>query len=190
MARKLSPRPLSRKYRRLWILVVTALCLGGATALTLHAFSDNIVFFVTPSQLGAHPPSALRNMRLGGMVMAGSLRRQIVHDVPQAEFEITDGQAAIKTVYQGILPDLFREGQSIVALGHLQKDGTFQADEVLAKHDETYMPREIAEELQKSGKWDPRFGPPPDMASWNSMIASHPARKSPSNPVPADKDGP
>ena len=88
---------------------------------------------------------------------------------------MTDGQKALPVHFTGILPDLFREGQSVVALGTMQHDGSFHASEVLAKHDETYMPKEVAAALRRSGRWDPRFGKPPNAASWNTMTAENTA---------------
>ncbi|MBU2654553.1 cytochrome c maturation protein CcmE [Acidomonas methanolica] len=160
---------MTRKTRRLWLVVASVLCLGVATALVLNAFSSNIVFFMAPSQIRAHDPGPDRTVRLGGMVVAGSLHRETEGTTPVNIFEVTDGQAAVTVRFAGILPDLFREGQSVVALGTMRKDGTFRASEVLAKHDETYMPKEVAEALRKSGKWDPRFGKPPSAASWDTM---------------------
>ncbi|MBS1015474.1 cytochrome c maturation protein CcmE [Acetobacter persici] len=159
---------MTRKTRRLWLVIACVACLGAAAALMLKAFSSDIVFFVTPSQVVASAPPADRTVRLGGMVVAGSVKREKQGETPIARFDVTDGQAAVTVRYEGILPDLFREGQSVVAVGTMQKDG-FVASEVLAKHDETYMPKEVAEALKKSGKWDPRFGAPPSAASWNSM---------------------
>ncbi|AOX18076.1 cytochrome c maturation protein CcmE [Kozakia baliensis] len=160
---------MTRKSRRLWLTLACLASLGVATALVLNAFSSNIVFFMAPSQVVAHPPSADRSVRLGGMVVAGSLTRETEGTTPVNIFSVTDGQAAVKVRFAGILPDLFREGQSVVALGTVQKDGIFQASEVLAKHDETYMPKEVAEALKRSGKWDPRFGKPPSADSWDTM---------------------
>lgn len=169
-------RGMTRKTRRLWLVLACVGCLGVATALVLNAFSSNIVFFMAPSQLRDHPPAGDRTVRLGGMVVAGSLARTTEGTTPVNAFEVTDGQAAIPVRFAGILPDLFREGQSVVALGTMQKDGIFRASEVLAKHDETYMPKEVAEALRKSGKWDPRFGKPPSAAEWDTMTRTE-ARK-------------
>ncbi len=163
---------MTRKSRRLWLLVACGLGLGSATGLALDAFSANIVFFVAPSQLLSQPPRAGRTVRLGGMVVAGSLHESQDAGEPVARFLVTDGQNAVPVRYAGILPDLFREGQSVVALGELGGDGSFSASEVLAKHDETYMPKEVAEALRKSGKWDPKFGPAPSAASWNQMTGT------------------
>ncbi|MCX5616289.1 cytochrome c maturation protein CcmE [Bombella sp. TMW 2.2559] len=163
-----------RKTGRFWIILACLLCLGSAAGLILNALSSTIVFFMAPSQVVAHPPAPSQTIRLGGMVVAGSLHTSHATDsTPEARFDVTDGQAAVTVQYQGILPDLFREGQSVVALGRYDGHG-FTASEVLAKHDETYMPKEVADALQKSGRWNPRFGPPPDAASWNSMTAPPP----------------
>ena len=164
---------MTRRSRRLWLVGVCMLGFGTATALTLTAFSSNIVFFMAPSQLLAAPPPAGRTIRLGGMVVAGSLlQHRTAGQEPSVSFSVTDGQQAIRVRYVGILPDLFREGQSVVALGEMTSDGSFRAAEVLAKHDETYMPKEVAEALRRSGRWNPRFGPPPSAASWNTMTVA------------------
>lgn len=163
---------LSRSTKRLWVLLACLLCLGSAAALTLRGLSSTIVFFQTPSQLLQHSPPPSRTIRLGGMVVAGSVHKNLTSSPPDVCFDVTDGQSAITVHYRGILPDLFREGQSIVTIGHADARTSFQADEVLAKHDETYMPKDVADALKRSGKWDPRFGPPPNAASWNSMTAT------------------
>ena len=164
---------MTRKRRRMWLVLACMAGLGSATALGLNAFSDNLVFFVAPSDLHAHaagPGATLgRTLRLGGLVEAGSVRRGTEGGHPVARFRITDGLAAVDVSYAGILPDLFREGQGAVTLGTLQADGTFRAQEVLAKHDETYMPRDVAEALKKSGQWKPEQGPPPPAATWNTL---------------------
>ena len=164
---------MTRRSRRLWLAGACLLGFGSATALTLDAFSANIVFFMAPSQILAAPPASGRTVRLGGMVVAGSLHEtRLPGQAPTVRFVVTDGQQALPVRYVGVLPDLFREGQSVVALGGMAPDGSFQADEVLAKHDETYMPKEVAAALRRSGRWDPRFGPPPDARSWNTMTAA------------------
>lgn len=168
---------MKRKTRRLYFVIFGLICCALAAYLVLSAFSSNIVFFVTPSQLKTQSAQNLQNnhhapVKLGGMVVAGSVKKIKNGDEPVNIFSVTDGQAAITVHFKGILPDLFREGQSVVAIGSLQQNPPFfQANEVLAKHDETYMPPEVAQALKKSGRWDPRFGPPPDAKSWNNMIA-------------------
>lgn len=132
---------------------------------------------MAPSQALDHPPRLDQTIRLGGMVVADSLKRHVGPDAtPENQFEVTDGQKAVTVIYRGVLPDLFREGQSVIAIGVMLEDKTLQASEVLAKHDETYMPREVAEALRKSGKWDPRFGKPPRAEEWDTMTEAQ-ARK-------------
>ena len=159
---------MTRKRRRLWLVGACMLGLGTATALGLSAFSDNLVFFVAPSDLHQHAMAPGRTLRLGGLVEAGSVHR----DGAVATFRITDGRAAVDVRYSGILPDLFREGQGAVTLGTLLPDGSFRASEVLAKHDETYMPRDVADALKRSGQWRPEQGPLPPAATWNTLEPS------------------
>ena len=163
---------MTRKLRRLWMLLACGVGVGSATALALDAFSASIVYFVAPSQLLAGPRHPGRTVRLGGMVVAGSLHEVRENGEPVATFLVTDGQKAVPVRYAGILPDLFREGQSVVAEGELGGNGRFVASEVLAKHDQTYMPKDVAEALRKAGKWNPKFGPPPAAASWDTMTVS------------------
>ena len=162
---------MTRKSRRIWTIVCCGVGLGAALGLSLWALSGNIVYFMAPSQLLAAHPSPTQTVRLGGMVEAGSVHTS-GGAAPEANFRVTDGQADVTVRYAGILPGLFREGQSVVALGSLARDGSFTASEVLAKHDQTYMPKEVADSLRRSGKWDPRFGPAPDPASWDRMTGS------------------
>jgi cytochrome c-type biogenesis protein CcmE len=157
---------VTRKRRRLWILLACGVSLGASAALVLTAFSDNLVFFVSPSDLAQGQPNG-RTVRLGGLVEKGSVQRT-TDGKPTATFRVTDGSAAITVTYAGLLPDLFREGQGVVTLGVLQPDGSFRASEVLAKHDETYMPKEVAEALKKAGHWNPADGPPPSAAGRNT----------------------
>ena len=142
-----------RKRQRL-ALVLTALVLtGSATGLVLAALQDKVAFFVSPSDLEARHVAPGRQLRLGGLVAQGSVK----HD-PQGmvRFALTDGAHSVEVSYHGILPDLFREGQGIVTEGRLETDGQFVASEVLAKHDERYMPKEVADALKKSGHWQPQ----------------------------------
>ncbi|CAI3925187.1 Cytochrome c biogenesis protein CcmE (CcmE) (PDB:1J6Q) [Commensalibacter communis] len=160
---------MKRKTKRLWIILGSMASFAIAIVLILSAFSSNLVYFKAPSQLINHPTVKGTTIRLGGMVLANSLHYSHKDQTPTAQFQVTDGQAAIEVHYTGILPDLFREGQSVIAIGTLDKNNIFTASEVLAKHDETYMPKEVADALRKSGKWDPKYGPPPDAATWDHM---------------------
>jgi cytochrome c-type biogenesis protein CcmE len=160
---------MTRKRRRLWIVLACGLGLGSATALALSAFRDNLVFFLTPRDLATKEPPPGRTFRLGGLVEQGSLHRVIAGGHPTASFRVSDGTASVEVSYTGILPDLFREGTGMVALGTMQPDGTFRASEVLAKHDETYMPKDVEAALKASGHWNPAAGPPPPAATWNTL---------------------
>lgn len=160
---------MTRKRRRLWILLLCVVGLGSSTALVLSAFSDNLVFFVSPSDLVKAEPNG-RTMRLGGLVEKDSVTR-VTQGKPMATFRVTDGAATVTVTYVGLLPDLFREGQGVVTLGVLQADGSFRASEVLAKHDETYMPKEVADALKRAGHWNPAEGTAPPAAGWNTGTA-------------------
>ena len=142
---------MTRKQQRLGLLALGMAALGGATALVLVAFNDNLVFFYSPSDLKAKAAALDRRVRIGGLVEKESLARG--PDGRQISFRVTDGAADLTVVYDGLLPDLFREGQGVVAEGKLRADGIFAATTVLAKHDENYMPREVVEALKKSGHW-------------------------------------
>jgi cytochrome c-type biogenesis protein CcmE len=138
------------KRKRLVLLLVGLVILGAAVALVLNAFQDNIVFFVSPSDLMTQASGRTQTLRLGGLVEQGSVVRgpgTAVH------FKVTDLKQDVAVSYDGILPDLFREGQGVVTEGKLQPDGSFLATTVLAKHDEKYMPPEVAAALKKSGHW-------------------------------------
>ncbi len=123
--------------------------LGVAAALVLNAFQSNLVFFFTPTQVAKNEVPHDRTFRMGGLVEPGSVVRQ--KDALTVNFRITDGAQSIPVVYTGILPDLFKEGKGVVAQGKVHGDGVFKASEVLAKHDENYMPPEAAEALKQSG---------------------------------------
>ena len=123
--------------------------LGAAATLVLSALSDNIVFFYSPTQLAEKHLSPDRRFRLGGLVENGSVRKEGT----EVRFRVTDLRKSVEVVYRGILPDLFREGQGVIAEGSLGPDGIFVAREVLAKHDENYMPPEVAKALKESGRW-------------------------------------
>lgn len=159
----------SAKKRRLYISLVCFLCFGGAVGLGLAAFSSSLTYFLSPRQVVAKAPPVGMVFRLGGIVQAGTITTIVSNGAPLTRFEITDGQAAVEVTYQGLLPDLFRAGQGVVVRGALEPGGVFKASEVLAKHSADYMPRDVEEDLQKSGKWNPAFGPPPNPASWNDL---------------------
>ena len=144
---------LRRKHRRMLVVAGCVACLAVAVALVLGALSENLTFFLAPSELASKAPAPGRSFRLGGLVEAGSVTRSLGDGRAGARFRITDGVAAVSVDFSGILPDLFREGQGVVALGAMRADGSFHAEEVLAKHDETYMPKEVAEALKKNGTW-------------------------------------
>ena len=137
-----------RTKRGLWIVGGLA-ALGLAVALVLNAFRSNLVFFFTPSQVAAQEAPRDRTFRIGGLVEAGSVVRS--SDALTVTFRVTDTAKTIPVVFSGILPDLFREGKGVVAQGKIGPDGVFHANEVLAKHDENYMPPEAAEALRKAG---------------------------------------
>ncbi len=136
------------RHKRLAAIVGGLAVLGAATALVLTAFEKNLVFFFTPSQVAANEAPQGRLFRIGGMVEKGSVKR----DGVEVRFMVTDTAKTIPVVYRGALPDLFREGKGVVAQGTLGADGVFQAREVLAKHDENYMPPEAAHAVEKAQK--------------------------------------
>jgi cytochrome c-type biogenesis protein CcmE len=142
---------MTRKRRRLYFVLVGMLLLGSAAGLVLYAVSDTLVFFYSPSDLQTKQVPAGRPFRLGGLVEVGSIARDGASAT--VHFRVTDLNRAVPVIYHGMLPDLFREGQGVVTLGTLEPDGTFVASEVLAKHDEKYMPKEVVDALKKSGRW-------------------------------------
>jgi cytochrome c-type biogenesis protein CcmE len=142
---------VTRKRRRLIALGIGMFLLAAATALVLTAFNDNLVFFYSPSDLAAKAIGPDRRIRIGGLVEPRSLKRQ--PDGRGIDFRVTDGKTTVAVVYDGVLPDLFREGQGVVTEGRLRRDGVFAATSVLAKHDEKYMPPEVADALKKAGRW-------------------------------------
>ena len=142
---------MTRKQRRLVLIGSSLGVLAIAAALVLSALKDSIVFFNSPTDIVERHVAPGARVRLGGLVKEGSLKRG---DNLNVRFELTDGNKAITVAYQGILPDLFREGQGVVAEGALDPSGVFKADTVLAKHDEKYMPKEVADALKKQGRWN------------------------------------
>ena len=145
---------MTRKQQRAMLIIGALVFLGVAVGLILYALKDTLVFFYTPSEmsekLAQHKIAPGDRLRLGGLVQKGSVK---LLDNGVIRFSITDTEKSVQVTFKGILPDLFREGQGVVAEGRLQSDGTFVADTVLAKHDEKYMPREVAEALKKKGLW-------------------------------------
>ena len=138
-----------RRRRKLIAVALIVLGAGAATALALRAFQQNLLYFYSPGQVVRGEAPVHRKFRIGGLVVAGSVKRN-PGDL-SVSFVLTDTQNEIRVSYDGILPDLFREGQGIVANGELRPDGTFAASEVLAKHDEKYMPPEVADALKRAG---------------------------------------
>ena len=136
------------RHKRILAIVGGLAALGVATALVLTAFQENLVFFFTPSQVAANEAPQGRTFRIGGMVETGSVKRSGI----EVRFVVTDTAKSIPVVYSGALPDLFREGKGVVAQGQLGADGVFRAREVLAKHDEDYMPPEAAHAVEKAQK--------------------------------------
>jgi cytochrome c-type biogenesis protein CcmE len=134
------------RHKRMALIVAGLAILGIAAALVLNAFRSNMVFFFTPSQIAAHEAPTGRSLRIGGLVEVGSIKREGV----KVHFIVTDTAKSLPVVYTGILPDLFKEGKGVVAEGELGADGVFQATQVLAKHDENYMPPEAAEALKRA----------------------------------------
>ena len=139
-----------RKQRRLWFAAAVVLAGAGGAALVVTALKDNVLYFYSPSDLASrHVPAGVA-FRIGGLVQRGSVKRgpgATIH------FLVTDGRKTVPVEYTGMLPDLFREGQGVVAAGALDGGGTFTANEVLAKHDERYMPPEVVDALKRAGRW-------------------------------------
>jgi cytochrome c-type biogenesis protein CcmE len=146
---------VTRKRRRLYFVLLGLLAVGAAAALVLTALKEDIVFFFSPSEIVKDMAKTEgRRIRLGGLVQEGSVAKEGA----KVHFAVTDGVHTIPVVFAGLLPDLFREGQGVVTEGRMGTDGTFQAAEVLAKHDENYMPKEVADALKKTGHWQETEG--------------------------------
>lgn len=172
-------RRMTRKQKRLALLAAGALVLAIAAALVLVAMRDTIVFFYGPTEIAEKGIAPGTRIRLGGLVEAGSVQKGPGQRVV---FSVTDSKSTVKVSYDGLLPDLFREGQGVVTEGVFEGGSSFRADSVLAKHDETYMPREVADTLKKQGHWQPGDGqakPAPANAS--------PGNSAPSNPAPSTR---
>lgn len=164
---------MTRKRRRMLALLAFGLGLGGATALTLSAMSSSLVFFVSPTSLLDHAPRPGQTVRLGGLVQAGSLVKSVGPGEPVTSFRVTDGKHSVEVRYRGVLPDLFRVGQGVVVMGTFNPGQGFHAEEVLAKHDENYMPKDVVAALKKSGEWNPASGKPvPAGAAWDGVAGA------------------
>lgn len=146
---------MTRRQRRLMVIGSAGAVLALALGLVLFALRDSIVFFYGPTELAEKAVKPGTRLRLGGLVASGSVVRGQGQTVA---FSITDNSKSVAVTYTGLLPDLFREGQGVIAEGVLEGEGRFRADSVLAKHDETYMPREVADSLKKQGLWQPADG--------------------------------
>ena len=138
-----------RRRKLMFIVIFIVVGVGTATGLALKAFQENLLYFYSTTQIKKGEAPTTRDFRIGGLVTAGSVIRN--PNSLEVSFVLTDTVNSVTVTYEGILPDLFREGQGIVANGRIGKDGVFTANEVLAKHDENYMPPEVAEALQKAG---------------------------------------
>lgn len=165
---------MTRRRRRSVLILVCGAVLAAALGLVLTAMRDTIVFFRSPTEVASQKVAPGTRFRLGGLVEAGSLKREADGHV---EFAVTDTGSTVPVRYRGLLPDLFREGQGVVTEGVLQADGTFRADTVLAKHDETYMPREVADALKAQGRWQEGG------AAAQSQSVNGPSAKGQSGPV-------
>jgi cytochrome c-type biogenesis protein CcmE len=140
---------VTRKQRRLTLIATAGAVLAVAVGLVLFALNSKITFFATPSDIVANKVQPGQRLRLGGLVEAGSIKR----DATTVAFRVTDTNQTINVTYTGIVPDLFREGQGVVAEGAIDASGLFKADSLLAKHDENYMPKEVADALKAQGHW-------------------------------------
>ena len=153
---------MTRRQRRFSLIGAALGVVALAVALVLSALKDSIVFFNSPTEVVEKHVKPGTRMRIGGLVKEGSVSRG---EGLAVRFEVTDGKRTVPVAYQGLLPDLFREGQGVVAEGTLDSAGTFRADSVLAKHDETYMPKDVADALKKQGHWkddyEKKFGATP-----------------------------
>ncbi|MFL6820896.1 MAG: cytochrome c maturation protein CcmE [Bradyrhizobium sp.] len=152
---------MTRKQRRLILIGSSLGVLAIAVALVLGSLRESIVFFNSPTDIAANKAAPGKRVRLGGLVKAGSLERG---DNLQVGFTVTDGNKDVRVNYRGIVPDLFREGQGVIAEGRVEPGGTFTAETVLAKHDENYMPREVVDTLKKQGYWQENAAPKPAAA--------------------------
>jgi cytochrome c-type biogenesis protein CcmE len=143
---------MTPRQRRMVLVGLILVGVAGAVFLALTAFQKNLLYFYTPSQVASGEAPKDYTFRVGGLVVQGSVKRK---EGVTVFFDVTDGSATVPVTFTGILPDLFREGQGIISIGKMNGQGVFEASEVLAKHDENYMPPEVGEALKKSGKMPP-----------------------------------
>ena len=141
---------MTRRQKRLAMIAAALVVLGSATGLALYALRDNVVFFLSPSEVAEKALKIGQRLRVGGLVEPGSIKHGAGE---RLEFDVTDGKAALHVAFVGLPPDLFREGQGVVAEGALSGPDELDADTILAKHDERYMPREVVDALKKEGRW-------------------------------------
>ncbi len=141
---------MTRRGRRLSLIALSLAVVGAAAGLSLYALSGSIVFFLSPTEVVQKAVAPGARLRIGGLVKPGSV---VKSGNEKVAFVLTDGATDLKVAYQGLLPDLFREGQGVVAEGVIEAPGLMRADTILAKHDERYMPREVVEALKKQGRW-------------------------------------
>ena len=146
---------MTPRRRRMVLVGLIVLGVGAATAFALTAFKDNLLYYYPPTDVTAGKAPTDRVFRLGGMVEEGSVKRET--GSMEVRFVVTDFHQDVTVSYSGVLPDLFREGQGVIAEGTLQPGGAFKADSVLAKHDENYMPKEVADALKKQGHWKDEY---------------------------------
>jgi cytochrome c-type biogenesis protein CcmE len=163
---------MKRKTLRLYLLAASLCLLGVAVGLALYAFQSRIVYFFSPTDIAADRPATGRTVRMGGLVEAGSVERS--GDGSTIHFKVTDLQNTVDVAFRGVLPDLFREGQGVVVEGTYGSDGNFTASEVLAKHDEKYMPPEVANALKESGRWQEGADGQPVGATSRAQPAAEP----------------
>lgn len=141
---------MKRRHKTLMIIIIAGLVLGGGVIIGALAMKKTVSFFYSPADIVAKPPKIGTNIRLGGLVSVGSIKK-LNNGI--TEFLVSDGAGEIRVTYQGVLPDLFREGQGVIAEGKFNTFDIFSADKILAKHDENYVPKEVADSLKKSGQW-------------------------------------
>lgn len=141
---------MKRRHRTMLLIAIGGTLLLSASLIGAYAMKKTVSFFYSPMDIAQKPPKTGVNIRLGGLVESGSLKHLSNGEI---NFSITDGQSKVKVIYSGILPNLFREGQGVIAEGSLEKNGQFKAKQILAKHDENYVPKEVADALKKSGQW-------------------------------------